>query len=106
MWSNRIMPQTSTSWCNHTNSNPDLNVPITLNPTFHEVLTGATAEYVDKSNTQGEAPPVVTTVDPSGVAHQQLSQPAARIGIFQFVGAKPIDSIHLGIVPPPILQIP
>lgn len=55
--------------CNHTTSDQDLKVPITLDGSLHELLVGATAEYVDKSNTQGESPPAVTSVDPSGVAH-------------------------------------
>lgn len=55
--------------CNHTTSNLDLQVPITLDPSLHERLLSAKAELVDTASIQPPSPPVVTRVDPSGIAH-------------------------------------
>lgn len=55
--------------CNRTNSGSDLQVPIALNPVLHEQLLSAEAELVDKDKIKEISPPVVTRIDPGGIAH-------------------------------------
>ncbi len=55
--------------CNRTNSADDLEVPIALDPSLHEQLLSAEAEFADTSRIRVTSPPVVTRVDPWGVAH-------------------------------------
>jgi hypothetical protein len=57
--------------CNENNVNTDLQVPVGLDGAFHERLVGATASFVnvvDLKDAEMSAP-VVTRVDPGGVAH-------------------------------------
>jgi pimeloyl-ACP methyl ester carboxylesterase len=64
-----------TASCDRTNANPDLQVPIALDPTLHEKATAATAAWIDAVDLRDITPnpPTVTRVDPSGVAHIQYS---------------------------------
>ena len=51
--------------------NTDLEVPIGLNRALHERVTAATASLIDMVDVREVTPnhPVVTKVDPDGVAH-------------------------------------
>lgn len=57
--------------CNQTNENPDLQVPVGLDSTLHERVTAATASLINTVDVRDISPdpPVVTGVDPDGVAH-------------------------------------
>ncbi len=57
--------------CDQTNADADLQVPVALDPTLHERVISATASLVDAVDVRDIAPdpPVVTKVDPNGVAH-------------------------------------
>jgi Putative serine esterase (DUF676) len=55
--------------CNRTSSAADLAVQVALNPALHEQLLSADAELVDKAKIRDVAPPVVTKIDPVGIAH-------------------------------------
>jgi pimeloyl-ACP methyl ester carboxylesterase len=59
--------------CHHSSSADDLEVPVALNPVFRETLVSAEAELVDRSRIRDVSPPVVTKVDPMGVAHVSWS---------------------------------
>ena len=59
--------------CNRTNSADDLQVPIALDPAMHEQVESAAAEFVDADKIRDSSPPVVTKVDPSGLAHISYS---------------------------------
>lgn len=64
-----------TAACDQTNSNADLLIPIALNATLNERLTSATAVWVNADDMRNvyPNPPLVTHVDPNGVAHIQYS---------------------------------
>jgi hypothetical protein len=55
--------------CNKSNTGTDLQVPIALDAKLHEQVVSATAELVDKDKIRDIVPPVVTKIDPSGIAH-------------------------------------
>ncbi|MFC5860829.1 esterase/lipase family protein [Acidicapsa dinghuensis] len=55
--------------CNRTNAGSDLQVPIALDVSLHEQLISAEVELVDKDKIKETSPPVVTRVDPGGIAH-------------------------------------
>jgi pimeloyl-ACP methyl ester carboxylesterase len=55
--------------CDRTNSADDLEVPVALDPTQHEQLTAATAEFVDTQKVKDDPTIAVTKVDPGGIAH-------------------------------------
>jgi pimeloyl-ACP methyl ester carboxylesterase len=57
--------------CNQRNENSDLQVPVALDSTFHERVSAATAFLVNTVDTHdiNPNPPIVTKVDPNGVAH-------------------------------------
>ena len=57
--------------CGQTNTNPDLQVPVALDSTLHERVTGATALLVNQVDVHDvdPNPPVVTSIDPDGTAH-------------------------------------
>ena len=57
--------------CDQTNENADLQVPIGLDGTLHEKVVAATASLIDTRDLRNvdPSPPVVTRVDPNGVAH-------------------------------------
>lgn len=61
--------------CGKTNDNPDLQVPVALDYAFHEKVVAASAFFVSASNLRNVTPdpPVVTRIDPNGVAHVQFS---------------------------------
>jgi pimeloyl-ACP methyl ester carboxylesterase len=59
--------------CNRTNANDDLQVPIALDPALHEQVLSAEAEFVDKDKIRDTFPPVVTKIDPGGIAHVSYS---------------------------------
>jgi pimeloyl-ACP methyl ester carboxylesterase len=60
-----------TAGCNQTNENADLQVPVALDPAFLEKALSATASLIDLKDVHeiDPDPPVVTKVDPNGVAH-------------------------------------
>ncbi len=60
-----------TAGCNQTNENPDLQVPVALDPALHEKALAATASFIDAVDLHDVSPdpPVVTRVEPNGVAH-------------------------------------
>lgn len=55
--------------CNRTSSAADLAVQVALNPAMHEQLLSAQAELVDTAKIRDASPPVVTRIDPVGIAH-------------------------------------
>lgn len=55
--------------CNRTISADDLQVPVALNPALHEQLLSAQAELVNTAKIRDVSPPVVTRIDPVGIAH-------------------------------------
>jgi len=55
--------------CNRTISADDLQVPVALDPSLHEQILSAEADFVDTEKVRDVAPPVVRKVDPIGVAH-------------------------------------
>jgi pimeloyl-ACP methyl ester carboxylesterase len=57
--------------CDRSNANPDLQVPIALDGAMHERVLAATASWIDAVNLRdvNPNPPVVTRIDPNGVAH-------------------------------------
>jgi pimeloyl-ACP methyl ester carboxylesterase len=67
--------------CDRSNVNPDLQVPIALDSTLHEKVVTATASWIDAVDLRDVNPPVVTRIDPDGVAHVQygFSGPAKKL---------------------------
>ena len=59
--------------CNEDNQNDDLQVPIALERAFHERVTSASASFVETSDIRDATIPLVTRVDPDGVAHVRYS---------------------------------
>ena len=61
--------------CDEVNADEDLQVPVALDPTLHERVISATASLVDAVDVRDVSPdpPVVTKVDPNGVAHVTYS---------------------------------
>jgi len=61
--------------CDQVNADPDLQVPVALDPTLHEKVLSATASLIDAVDVRDISPnpPVVTKVDPDGVAHVNYS---------------------------------
>lgn len=59
--------------CNRINSASDLEVPIALDSSLHEQLISATAELVDTDKIREVSPPMVTRIDPGGIAHISYS---------------------------------
>jgi pimeloyl-ACP methyl ester carboxylesterase len=61
--------------CDRSNANPDLQVPIALDSAMHEKVTAATASLVDTVDLRdvNPNPPVVTRIEPDGVAHVNYS---------------------------------
>jgi pimeloyl-ACP methyl ester carboxylesterase len=57
--------------CDQTNADADLQVPVALDPAFHERVISATAALVDAVDVRDISPdpPAVAKVDPNGVAH-------------------------------------
>jgi len=61
--------------CDQTNANPDLPVPIALDPALREKVVTATAAFIDAKDIRqvNPNPPVVAAIDPNGVAHVRYS---------------------------------
>jgi len=59
--------------CDRTNANADLPVPIFLDSTMHEKVIAATASFINAVDMRdvNPDPPIVTRIDPNGVAHVQ-----------------------------------
>jgi hypothetical protein len=57
--------------CDQNNRNSDLQVPIGLDAAMHEKVVAATASLINTADVRdvNPNPPVVTTIDPDGVAH-------------------------------------
>lgn len=55
--------------CNRTNAADDLQVPIALDPSQHEMLLSAEAEIVDAEKIRPPSVPMVKKIDPGGIAH-------------------------------------
>jgi pimeloyl-ACP methyl ester carboxylesterase len=55
--------------CGGTNSADDLQVPIALDPSQHEQLVDAVAEFVDTADVKDDDAPAVKKVEPGGIAH-------------------------------------
>lgn len=64
-----------TAGCGQTNENADLQVPVALDSTLHERVTGATALLVNTVDVHdiNPDPPVVNKVDADGTAHVRYS---------------------------------
>jgi pimeloyl-ACP methyl ester carboxylesterase len=61
--------------CDRSNENSDLQVPIALDSALHEKVIAAEASYVNAADLRDVSPnpPLVTRIDPDGVAHVQYS---------------------------------
>ena len=59
--------------CNRKNSADDLEVPIALDPNLHEQLLSAEVELVDADKIRDVTGPIVTKIDPGGIAHVSYS---------------------------------
>jgi hypothetical protein len=61
--------------CDRSNANPDLQVPIALDSAMHEKATAATASLINTVDVRdvNPNPPIVTRIDPDGVAHVNYS---------------------------------
>jgi hypothetical protein len=61
--------------CDRSNANPDLQIPIALDPAMHEKVVAATASWINAVDLRdvNPNPPVVTKIDPDGVAHVQYA---------------------------------
>jgi pimeloyl-ACP methyl ester carboxylesterase len=55
--------------CNKSLSNADLQIPVALAANLHEQVTGADAEWADQDKLRDVTPPVITRIDPNGIAH-------------------------------------
>ncbi len=57
--------------CNQTNADPDLQVPVALDGTLREKVVSASASLIDAVDVREifPNPPIVSRIDPSGVAH-------------------------------------
>jgi len=64
-----------TATCNQASQSPDLQVPVAIDPTLHERVVSATAALIDTVDVHdiNPSPPVVTHIDPNGVAHINYS---------------------------------
>lgn len=69
--------------CDQSNANPDLQVPIALDGAMHEKVVAATASFTNTIDVRNVSPnpPVVTRIDPDGVAHINygFSGPAKKL---------------------------
>ncbi|MBB5055788.1 pimeloyl-ACP methyl ester carboxylesterase [Granulicella aggregans] len=64
-----------TATCTQASQSPDLQVPVALDPTLHERVVSATATLIDTVDVHdiSPSPPVVTHIDPNGLAHINYS---------------------------------
>ena len=69
--------------CDKSNANADLEVPVGLDGTLHERVTAATASLINAVDIHdvNPSPPLVTKIDPDGVAHVKygFSGPSRRL---------------------------
>jgi len=75
--------------CNRTSENADLQVPIALDYALHEKVLSATATLIDAVGVRDadRDPPVVTKIDPDGVAHVQYGIRGRGRKLFVCLGA-------------------
>ena len=75
--------------CGRTNENPDLQVPIALDYSLHEKVIAATASWINAVDLRdvNPDPPVVTRIDPTGVAHVQYGFKGPRRKLFACLGS-------------------
>lgn len=67
--------------CDRKNSADDLQVPIALNPSLHEEVLSAEAELVDTDKIRDISAPVVSRIDPGGIAYISYSFSGHRRGL-------------------------
>jgi len=69
--------------CGQSTANPDLQVPIALDATMHEKVVAATASFIEAKDLRNvnPDPPIVTRIEPNGVAHVSFgfSGPAKKL---------------------------
>ncbi len=70
--------------CDQPNVNPDLQVPMALDGSLHEKVISASASLIDAVDLRdvNPSPPVVTRIDPNGVAHIQYGFTGPRRKLF------------------------
>jgi len=75
--------------CDRSNANPDLQVPIALDSAMHEKVVAAAASLIDAVHIRdvNPDPPVVTKIDPDGVAHVQYGFSGPTKKLFVCFGA-------------------
>jgi len=75
--------------CDRSNANPDLPVPIVLYGSMHERVVAAAASFIhaDGLRDVNPDPPVVTRIDPDGVAHVQYGFSGPSKKLFVCLGA-------------------
>ena len=75
--------------CDRSNANPDLQVPIALDSAMHEKVVAAEASYINSVDLRdvNPNPPVVTKIDPDGVAHVQYGFSGPTKKLFVCFGA-------------------
>jgi pimeloyl-ACP methyl ester carboxylesterase len=61
--------------CDRINANPDLQIRLPLDPSMHEKVIAASSSWIDAVDLRdiNPNPPIVTKVDPDGVAHIQYA---------------------------------
>jgi pimeloyl-ACP methyl ester carboxylesterase len=75
--------------CDRSNANPDLQVPIALDGVMHEKVIAAAAFLINAVDLRdvNPNPPVVTKIDPDGVAHVQYGFSGPTKKLFVCFGA-------------------
>ncbi len=75
--------------CDRSNANPDLQVPIALDSALHEKVVAAAASLINSVDLRdvNPNPPVVTRIDPDGVAHVQYGFRGPGKKLFVCLGA-------------------
>ncbi len=59
--------------CSQTNASSDLQIPVALDSTLQEQVTGAEAEFLDKDKIRDVKQPSISRIDPNGIAHVSYS---------------------------------
>ena len=75
--------------CDRSNANSDLQVPIALDSAMHEKVLAAEASYINSVGLRdvNPNPPLVTKIDPDGVAHVQYGFRGPTRKLFVCLGA-------------------
>jgi pimeloyl-ACP methyl ester carboxylesterase len=75
--------------CDRTNANPDLQVPIAIDSAMHEKVVAAAAFLIDAKDLRdvNPNPPMVTKIDPDGVAHVNYGFSGPSKKVFVCLGA-------------------